>query len=131
MISAQVDVPLMVEGRPVGTLAILTFRDHKYQVSDARFLSLLAAIVAPALEAARLGKEVRRHADQQRQSEQLFLAAFEASGIGMALTALDGAVIRANPALCGLLGYGERDLAGMDARGLVATDDLEKVVETL
>jgi protein-histidine pros-kinase len=251
-VAAQVAVPLMVEGRPVGTLAILSFKEHTYVRSDARFLSLVVAIVAPALEAARLSKEVRRQAalvtqvydalgvvvivysfdgrplhynsaaiaafgplkdpfgrldhtypiyhedgrliaanerpfaralqtqapvrgmvvgydadgrtwlyvdavplfdasgavesvvtssiditqlkaaqEQQWQSEQLFRAAFQASGIGMALTALDGAVIRANPALCELLGHEESDLAGMDARRLVAADDLEKVVETL
>ena len=61
-ISAQVAVPLLVEARPVGTLAVLSFSGHAYDDADARFLSLLAAIVAPALEAARLKREVTRQA---------------------------------------------------------------------
>jgi len=250
-IVAQVAVPLIVEGSPVGTLVVLSYSEHVYEERDARFLSLMAAIVAPALEAARLTKEVRRQAHnraqiyealpvmvvvygrdgialqhnsaaeaalgsegldavrqraialyredgtlipdeerpfaqamrmkapvrglvasfgsparrwayidavplfgedgeveavitssvditelksaqaEQRASEQLFTGAFQASGIGMALTGLDGSVIRANPALCQMLGYGECDLAGMDARQLVVAEDLARVVEAM
>jgi PAS domain S-box-containing protein len=250
-IAAQVAVPLLVEGRPVGTLVVLSYGLHAYEAYDALFLSLMAAIVAPALEAARLTKEVRRQNErraqiyealpvmvvvygrdgtalqhntaaeaalgsagleavleraivlyredgtvipdeerpfaqamrmkapvrgvvagfggpvrrwayidavplfdeqgevesvitssiditelkaaqaEQRQSEQLFTGAFRASGIGMALTDLDGSVMRANPALCEMLGYGECDLAGMDARRLIVAEDLARVVEEL
>ena len=66
-IQAQVAVPLLVEGKPLGTLAVLSFADHEYRASDAAFLSLLAAIVAPALEAARLAKEVGRQKDLTTQ----------------------------------------------------------------
>lgn len=70
-ISAQVAVPLLVEARPVGTLAVLSFSGHVYGDADARFLSLLAAIVAPALEAARLNREVSR---QARTAAQIYEA---------------------------------------------------------
>lgn len=59
-VRAQVAVPLVVEGRPVGTLAVLSRATRKFRELDAFFLSLMAAIVAPALEAARLSREVRR-----------------------------------------------------------------------
>jgi PAS domain S-box-containing protein len=250
-IAAQVAVPLLVEGRPVGTLVVLSFSDHRYQDADALFLSLVAAIVAPALEAARLTKEVRRHErsvaqiyealpvmvvvyardgkaiqhnsaaaaalgpeklqgvrertfdlyredgtlipagerpfalalkgraavrgtiarlggspgqwvyidavplmdelgeveavvtsaiditpikvaqQNERESEQLFSGAFAASGIGMALSDLQGSVLRANPALCRLLGYDECELAGMDARSLVVAEDSERATATM
>ena len=66
-IKAQVAVPLLVEGKPLGTLAVLSFTGHAYEASDADFLSLLAAIVAPALEASRLAREVGRHKDLAAQ----------------------------------------------------------------
>ncbi|HEX2648218.1 MAG TPA: GAF domain-containing protein, partial [Candidatus Dormibacteraeota bacterium] len=49
-IHSQVAVPLMVEGRAVGALAVLSFSKHTYSDSDAVALSLMSAIVAPALE---------------------------------------------------------------------------------
>jgi PAS domain S-box-containing protein len=250
-IVAQIAVPLLVEGTPVGTLVVLSYNEHAYESNDSVFLSLMAAIVAPALEAARLTREVRRQEKgraqiyealpvmvvvygrdgtalqhntaaqaalgperldavrgraislyredgtlipdeerpfaramrmkapvrgmvagfgsparrwvyidavplfdergeveavitssiditdlkaaqaEQRESEQLFTGAFRASGIGMALTDLAGSVIKANPALCEMLGYGECDLAGMDARQLVVVEDLAHVIEAL
>ena len=53
---AQLAVPLLVEGAPRGTLTVLNFSNRQYTTEDATFLSLLAAIVAPALEAARLAQ---------------------------------------------------------------------------
>ena len=58
-LSAQVAVPLLVEGKPLGTLAVLSFGPNRFVREDARFLSLLAAVVAPALEAWRLARQVK------------------------------------------------------------------------
>ena len=117
-IAAQLAVPLMVEGKAMGTLAVLSFRRRRYLSGEARFLSMLAALVAPALEAARLAK-------QMKATEDLFSAAFQASAVGMALTEIDGAVIRANPALCLMLGFSECDLVGRPALELVDANDFE------
>ena len=260
-IQAQLAVPLLVDGRAVGTLTVLSFGKHRYDDADAIFLSLMSAIVAPALQAARLAGEVDRqrdittqvydalgahvivydragrpiyynsaslaawgdalddpsgardhsyptfHADGRpvapgerpfaraltskaavrgivagfdilgcrhwalvdavpvldaggevdfvitsfvditslkeaeareksaaaalRASEQLFSGAFQASGVGMALTDRDGSVIRANSSLCALLGYSECELVGMSAQQLVLADDLPMVRHAL
>ena len=250
-ITAQVAVPLLVDGRPVGTLAVLSYTDHRYEAPDALFLSLLAAIVTPALESARLASEVKRQArsvaqiyealpvmvvvygrdgkaiqhnsaaeaalggelldgvreraiplvwedgtpipaderpfaralktkapvrgtivgyggatrrwafidavpvldengevevvvtssiditrlkaaeEKQRESEQLFSGAFEASGVAMAMTDMNGVIIRINPAYSALLGYTSSEVVGMSSQDLVAPDDLEAAMPRL
>lgn len=45
-----------------------------------------------------------------RESEARFRGAFDAASIGMALVALDGQFLQVNPALCGIVGYSEREL---------------------
>ena len=68
-VQSMVAVPLLVESRPVGGLAILSFVPRRFLAEDADALKLLAAIAAPSLEAARLGAEVQR---QQRVSERVY-----------------------------------------------------------
>ncbi|HEV2218290.1 MAG TPA: PAS domain S-box protein [Candidatus Dormibacteraeota bacterium] len=90
-ISAQVAVPLLVDGRPVGTLAVLSYADHQYDTADALFLSLLAAIIAPALESARLASEVKR---QARSVAQIY----EALPVMVVVYGRDGKAIQHNSA---------------------------------
>ena len=122
-IRAQVAVPLVADGRPVGTLAVLSHSPHRFSHSDALAMTLMAAIVAPALEASRLTAQLEVSKAAQKDVEELFSGAFQASGLGMALVDVRGTVVRANPALCSLLGYSIRDLVGVDGRILVAVED--------
>ncbi len=50
-------VPLTVGDRTVGGLAVATYRPHRYDALQSRLLSLFAAQVAPAIEAARLAAD--------------------------------------------------------------------------
>ena len=61
-----------------------------------------------------------------RQSEQRFRAAFEQGGIPMALTALDGRFLRANPALSQMLGRPEAELAALTVWDVTHPDDLDQ-----
>ena len=63
--------------------------------------------------------------EKQRESEQLFSGAFEASGVAMAMTDMNGVIIRINPAYSALLGYTSSEVVGMGSQDLVAPDDLE------
>lgn len=90
-IQAQVAVPLLVEGKALGTLAVLSFARRAYDEADAAFLSLLAAIVAPALEAARLAREVGRHKD-------LVAQVYDALGVNVIVYDRDGRPIHYNRA---------------------------------
>ncbi len=65
-----------------------------------------------------------RHLQQLRESERRFHSAFSHAAIGMALVAIDGRVLQANPALAQLLGCGDDDLAGRDFMRHVHRDDL-------
>ena len=96
-ITAQVAVPLLVDGRPVGTLAVLSYTDHRYEAPDALFLSLLAAIVTPALESARLASEVKR---QARSVAQIY----EALPVMVVVYGRDGKAIQHNSAAEAALG---------------------------
>lgn len=57
-------------------------------------------------------------------SEQRFRLAFDHSGVGMALVALDGRLIRVNRALSRILGWPEAELLARDFRAITHPDDL-------
>lgn len=59
--------------------------------------------------------------EKRRQNSELFQNAFDLSGTGMALTATDGSVLRANRALCDLLGYSRDELLRMKLAEVTAT----------
>ena len=66
----------------------------------------------------------RRKAEEMlRDSEERFAACFAQASIGMAITTLGGHLLQVNPALCQMLGYDERELAGMQFQSLVYPED--------
>jgi PAS domain S-box-containing protein len=68
-------VPLLVGLRPVGAVAVATYSEHRYDAAQIRLLTLCAAQVAPALEAARLAEERERQSRTLRAMQQLATAA--------------------------------------------------------
>ncbi|MDX6729310.1 MAG: hypothetical protein QOK49_4115, partial [Baekduia sp.] len=79
----------------------------------------------------------RRASATLHDAEARFRSAFEAAGIGMAIVALDGAMLRVNQELTNVLGYTAEELLGSggiravahpDERGGVATDDFPRLV---
>src|SRR5207302_574262 len=111
-------------GTGAGGLQLQSPDPNAFGEADQTTLELLAGFAGAAISRA-------RGAEAIRASEQLFSGTFQASGIGMALTSLDGRVTRANPALCQMLAYTEAELAGMDARTLVVPKDLDRVAEII
>ncbi len=59
-----------------------------------------------------------------RESEERFANAFRLSPHGMAFVALDGRWLRANNALCEMLGYSEEELRGIDFQTVTHSEDL-------
>jgi len=55
--------------------------------------------------------------------ERLFQAIFDEAGIGLAISDLDGRVLRCNRALSVMLGYAEEELVGADPEDFVHEDD--------
>lgn len=54
-----------------------------------------------------------------------FALAFEFAGVGMAMLLPDGRVLRANPAMCTLLGYSEAELRRFGLQSVIHSQDLE------
>ncbi|MGE0066263.1 MAG: PAS domain S-box protein, partial [Solirubrobacterales bacterium] len=61
---------------------------------------------------------------QTRAAERRFETAFAKTAVGMALCGLDGRWLRANPAFCELLGYGEEELRELSFAAITHPDDL-------
>lgn len=62
--------------------------------------------------------------EQLRIREQNFRATMEFAPVGMALVDLQGHWMSANPALCRLLGYSEKELLTLDFQSITHPDDL-------
>lgn len=61
----------------------------------------------------------RRARAELSTNEYLFRHSFEHAPLGMAIVGMDRCFLRANPALCALLGYAERDMRGMSMDDLI------------
>ena len=75
--------------------------------------------------AARDFAERARQQEMLRESEERFRATFENAGVGMALVDLQGHLIKTNPALRQMLGYGEEELTGMTFTEFTHPDERE------
>jgi PAS domain S-box-containing protein len=65
----------------------------------------------------------KRAEEHLRESEARFRGAFDSTAFGMALVAPNGHWLRANPAVCALLGYTEGELLGTDFQAHAHPDD--------
>lgn len=68
----------------------------------------------------------KKSEEDLRLSEAQFRAAFEYSGIGMALVALDGKWIRVNKSFCQILGYSSKELLSLTFQDITCPEDLDK-----
>ena len=69
--------------------------------------------------------EHRRSEHALLDSEERFRNAFDNASIGMALVAPDGRWLKVNHALCGIVGYSEKDLLASTCQHITYKDDLE------
>ena len=89
-VAAALAVPLRVADRCIGALAARTYAPRAWTDDDARTLSLLAAQVAPGLEAARLYRRTRDEASErgrllarEQESRERLEVALEAGRMGI------------------------------------------------
>jgi PAS domain S-box-containing protein len=73
--------------------------------------------------------EVKKQDAILRESEERFRRAFDDAPIGMALVSRSGRWLKANRALCQIIGYAESDLLKTDFQSITHPDDLEKDLE--
>ncbi|MEA2684196.1 MAG: hypothetical protein QOK05_2524 [Chloroflexota bacterium] len=112
-------VPLLVQDRAIGCLTVSFRETRQFTVEEIELMTLLAAQVAPALEAARLHTRIQKANRQWR----LILATSPQAIINMSL---DGKVLAANRSALDVLGYSdEAELRRLTHRDLVRYDEGE------
>lgn len=119
-----------VDGVPRGTVVV--FRDVTARMANERALKQAQTATTRRLQETEQARQVLLSAleDQQRaegalrESETRFRTSFDAPGIGMSLTGLDGRWLQVNPRLCEIVGYPAAELLQMSFRQIVHPDDL-------
>jgi PAS domain S-box-containing protein len=76
-------------------------------------------------------EEHARLRERLHDSEARFRSAFESTGIGMALVALDGRLLAVNRSFCELMGCTEAELLTRDAQSVTHPDDLAAECERM
>src|SRR3989440_1740091 len=104
-VQAAVGIPLVARGRPVGAMAILPHEPRRFDDADLRLLSLLAAQVAPSLEAGRLDVDLAA-------SEQRFRSLYGTVACGVLVLSASGVVLQVNPAGEQILGLSTEAMRG-------------------
>ncbi len=124
---AVVAVPLLVGGRAIGVLGVGFPEPQQATPSAVRTLTLLAAEVGPALEAARLYEAMRVElAERRRVEDSLRFQAQLLDAVEHALIALnlDGTIRYWNRAAEAMFGWRSDEVLGRKARELLVPDDL-------
>ena len=104
-VQAAVGIPLVARGRIVGAMAVLTHAVGGFDGDDLRLLSLLAAQVAPSLEAGRLDVDLAA-------SEQRFRELYGSVACGVLVLSASGVIIQANPAGEQIIGLTAEEMRG-------------------
>jgi GAF domain-containing protein len=95
-------VPLLVRDEAVGVLAMIS-RQRRFTADDARLVALMAAQVAPALDAVELSSD-------KTESEQRFHALCAALGCGVLVHNAAGELVDYNVAALDILGLGAAEI---------------------
>ena len=104
-VRSAVGIPLMARGRTVGAMAVLTHAVGGFDADDLRLLNLLAAQVAPSLEAGRLDVDLGA-------SEQRFRSLYGSVACGVLVLSASGVVIQVNPAGERIIGLTAEEMRG-------------------
>src|SRR2546428_12899898 len=64
-----------------------------------------------------------------QNGDALFGSLFSQTAVGVAVISPEGGFVRANEALCRMLGYGEQELLQKNVRDVTHADDLESTQE--
>lgn len=104
-VRAAVGIPLVARGRTVGGMAVLTHKPRLFDTADLRLLNLLAAQVAPSLEAGRLDVDLAA-------SEQRFQSLYGTISCGVLVLSASGVILQVNPVGEQILGYKTEAIRG-------------------
>ena len=125
-------VPFQGADRSRGVVIVTSPRVGQFGSEDEQVLSVVCRALTSRLELVEQLRECQLLLTENaialatlRESENRFRSAFDHSGIGMALMALDGRWLKVNPALCRTLGYARHELLTLDHEAATYADDRE------
>ena len=131
-IGSLVIVPFQGADRSRGVVIVTSPQPGKFDRDDQQVLSVVCRALTSRLELVEQLRECQLLLTENeialatlRESENRFRSAFDHSGIGMALMALDGRWLKVNPALCRTLGYPRHELLTLDHESATYPDDRE------
>jgi diguanylate cyclase (GGDEF)-like protein/PAS domain S-box-containing protein len=124
---AYIGVPLRtLGGHPIATLCALDTRPRRIEESSLALAHDFAHLVEECIHAL----ERIAHAESEQhgalERERLFSDTFELAGVGLAHTALNGQLMRANRRLCQMLGYTQNELRALTFVDITHPDDVAK-----
>lgn len=108
-------IPLVIQGRAAGVLALSFDHEQEFVPADRAFMLAIAQQCAQALERTRL-------LAASRAAEAYYRGIFERSGDAIVVIDAAGVYRDANPAAIDLFGYTRDELLGMEAVSLIVTD---------
>jgi PAS domain S-box-containing protein len=109
---SSVCLPLMVDGRALGTLLFTFAEPHAFDADERAFLELLAHHAAQALARARLLEQEQRARSALREAHQTLSAIIQASPAAIMLLDMDGTVRLWNPAAERMFGWTADEVLG-------------------
>ncbi|HET7541114.1 MAG TPA: diguanylate cyclase [Polyangiaceae bacterium] len=118
-IVAYAGVPVEVDGVPIGALCVADRIARQWTPDEVQLLSELALDVEEQIALRRANRALR-------ERERVLDAVLSATPVGVAQRDLEGAVLRANPALERLLGRSENELVSKNLWALTHPDDLPR-----
>jgi len=129
-IGSLIIVPFQGADRSRGVVIVTSPRPAAFDCEDVQVLSVVCRALTSRLELVEQLRECQMLLTENaialgtlRESENRFRSAFDHSGIGMALMALDGRWLKVNPALCRTLGYARHELLTLDHEAATYPDD--------
>ncbi len=97
---------------------------YGYVVKDSG-ITVLSASIRMAFKLHHAHRELERHEEALRESQERFSNAFEHAAIGMALISPEGRWLKVNHRLCTILGYSEAEMLAKTFQETTHPDDLE------
>jgi PAS domain S-box-containing protein len=117
-------LPLLSRGRAFGAITFYAQEPAAFDPGEVALLEELTFDLAYGIAANRLRIEHALAEETLRESEQRFRAAFELGASPMAMTALDGRLLKVNSCLARMFGYTEAELQALTISDITYPDDL-------
>ena len=117
-------LPLLSRGKPFGAITFYAREPAAFDVGEVALLKELTFDLAYGITTNRLRIVHALAEETLRESEQRFRAAFELGASPMAMTALDGRLLKVNSCLARMFGYTEAELQALTISDITHPDDL-------